>query len=270
MKKIITLFSLMTLTSAYGEEVVRKSHCGVQPNDEPAVYSSDFSWGMKLDEIKKKYQEIYKSGKRLKHRAWFDGENIVMPHKGLGQTINKVKLTDTFIKSVRGHVENAIRLGYVDALIFPDMGHSHLFIPHDTYEKVQRASGRQTWKFYELIFQQPDLKMLYHTAEQLEMLDENKKPVDNRKIQWRFFTRNLVGGNQALGKVELLHNEGHSHNTAREYDEKHRYYGAGFNISASVDGCFPFKVNGETFYFDLSFYDLEPGSSSGSSDDWGF
>jgi hypothetical protein len=269
MKKIITLLSLMTLTSAYGEEVVRKSHCGVQPKDEAAVYSSDFSWGMKLDEIKKKYQEIYKSGKRLKYRAWFDGENIVMPHKGSGQTINKVKLTETFIKSVRGHVENAIRLGYVDALIFPDMGHSHLFIPHSTYEKVQRASGRQTWKFYELIFQQPDLKMLYHTAEQLEMLDDNKKPLDNRKIQWRFFTRNLVGGNQALGKVELLHNEEHSHNTARSYDENHRYYGAGFNISASVDGCFPFLVNGETFFFDLSFYDLEPDPRSGSGG-WGF
>ncbi|TNE99784.1 MAG: hypothetical protein EP326_07535 [Deltaproteobacteria bacterium] len=264
MKKSIALLTFLSLTSVSAEELVRKSHCGVQPKDEAAVYSSDFSWGMKLDEIKNKYQEIYRSGKRLKYRAWFDGENIVMPHKGTGQTINKVKLTDTFIKSVRGHVENAMRLGYVDALIFPDMGHSHLFIPQATYERVQASAGGQTWKFYELVFQQPDLKVLYHTAEQLEMVDENKKPIDDRKIQWRFFTRNLVGGNQALGKLELLHNETHSHNTGHDYDDNHKYYGAGFNISASADGCFPFKVNGETYYFDLSFYDLEPAPGTGS------
>lgn len=264
MKTILALLTLLGINAVFAQDVVRKSHCGVQATDEPAVYSSDFSWGMKLDEIKKKYEEIYKSGKRLKSRAWFDGENIVMPHKSFGNGFNKVKLTKKFIKSVRGHVENAMRLGYVDALIFPDMGHSHLFIPQSTYDKVQRASGGETWKFYELVFQQPDLKVLYHTAEQLEMIDENKKPIDDRKIQWRFFTRNLVGGNQALGKLELLHNETHSHNTGHDYDDNHKYYGAGFNISASVDGCFPFKVNGKTYYFDLSFYDLEPAPGTGS------
>lgn len=247
-------------------EVVRKSSCGLQPADEAAVYSSDFNWNMTLPQIKSKYDEIYRSGKRLKLRAWVDGDKIVMPHKSYGEEVKKVKLTEKFIMSIRAHVESAFKRGYVDALIFPDMGHSHLFIPHKTYEEVQRASGGKTWKFYELIFQEPSLKILYHTAEQLKMVGDNKKPLDDRKIQWRFFTRNLIGGNQALGKMELLHNEEHSHNTARDYDGDHRYYGAGFNISASIDGCFPFIANGKTYYFDLSFYDLEPEQTSGSGD----
>lgn len=264
-KQFLTfIFLIGCMNTAFGKEVVRSSTCGVQSGDESAVYSSDFSWNMSLEQIKAKYNEIYKSGKRLKLRAWYDGANIVMPHKERGDEVMPVKLPEQFIKSVRAHVENAFRLKYVDALIFPDMGHSHLFIPHNVYDEVRRASGNQNWKFYELLFQRPELKVLYHTAEQLTMVDEDKKPLEDRETQWRFYTRNLVGNNQALGKMELLHEMESSHNTARNYDDKHRYYGAGFSISASIDGCFPFQVNGKTYYFDLSFYDLEPETTSGS------
>jgi hypothetical protein len=90
------------------------------------------------------------------------------------------------------------------------------------------------------------------------MKTEEGQFVEDRHVQWRFFTRNLVGHNKNQGKIELLHNETHSHNTAREYDEGYRYWGAGFYISANKNGCFAYQNNGKTFYFDLSLKSLEP------------
>jgi hypothetical protein len=61
-----------------------------------------------------------------------------------------------------------------------------------------------------------------------------------------------VGDNEGQGKLELLHNEDHRHNTASEYDEGYRYWGGGFYIAAHEKGCFPFRHNGKTYYFDLN------------------
>lgn len=224
----------------------------------PYVTQRDFKWGMTLEEIKKKSSEIYDSGKRLKNRAYFNGTNVVMPISLFGGE-GIVKLADQFLVSVQKHIEVGLERGYIDAVIFPDMGHSHFFIPKNYYETVLKPIPiERKAEMYELMLAHPDLKILYHTAEQLTMLGENKKPLDDRIIQWRFFTRNMVGHNKAQGKIELLHNRDSGYNTARSYDEKHRYWGAGFNITASKDGCFSYEFKGKKFYFDLSFSDLEP------------
>jgi hypothetical protein len=52
--------------------------------------------------------------------------------------------------------------------------------------------------------------------------------------------------------LELLHNEQHNQNTASNYDDGYRYWGGGFYISAHSNGCFPFKHNGKTYFFDLN------------------
>ncbi len=263
---VFVVLGFVVSLSLGAQELVRPSTCQAETDDELKLYSNDFSWGMELQEIKDKYREIYNSSKRLPGRAFIKDGAVVLPKNIYGGEVKYTRLPSRFLKSVRKHVEEAMKLKYVDALIFPDMGHSHLFIPIKDYEVLRHIPVKDVHLFYEKVFDLEGLKILYHTAEQLKMVDENRKLLKGRLLQWRFYTRNLVGSNQARGKLELLHEESSSHNTARSYRENYRYYGAGFNISASKGGCFPFKVGPQTYYFDLSFEDLAPrgGTLSGS------
>ncbi|CAM9891251.1 unnamed protein product, partial [Chrysoparadoxa australica] len=238
---------------------VQKETCVRTGSNEKILKSSEFSWGMSLSDIKNKEKDVYERGLRLKERAYLENGIVYLPYTPYGGEEQKVKLSERFLKSVIGHVENGLKRRYVDSIIFPDMGHSHLFIDQKFYDEVLAdIPVKETHKKYELMLNHPETRFLYHTAEQLEMLNEDRTLKDDRHLQWRFFTRNLVGHNKNLGKIELLHNESHSHNTAREYQEGFRYWGAGFNISANKDGCFAYSHEGKTFYFDLSLKDLEP------------
>lgn len=259
MLKLVTLLGLLVPTLAQALPYVQSTTCvrGNQP--ENILRSSEFSWGMTLKDIQDKEKDVYQRGLRLKERAYLEDGVVYLPYTPYGGKEEKIKLSERFLKSVIGHIEGGLKRKYIDAVIFPDMGHSHLFIDKKFYNEVLKPIPvKETHKKYELMLNHPETRFLYHTAEQLEMLDEDKKLLADRHIQWRFFTRNLVGHNKNLGKIELLHNETHSHNTARSYDEGFRYWGAGFNISANKNGCFAYSHNGKTFYFDMSLKDLEP------------
>lgn len=273
MTKIYTVLALLGLINfmplnAAEYSNLRVESCAEDDGNGLYVYSNDFSWGMSLDQIRKKSTEIYESGKRLKERAFHNGADVVFPYEFMGEK-QFVKLSPRFIKSVSKHIEVGLERGYIDAVIFPDMGHSHFFIPKKYYNDVlEKFPNEERVKRYEAMINYPDLKILYHTAEQLTMVDENKLPLVDRETQWRFYTRNMVGDNQALGRVELLHNLDSSHNTAHDYDDDHRYWGAGFNVTASKEGCFSYEFKGKKFYFDLSLKDLES-SLPYSGDDYG-
>lgn len=234
--------------------LVNPSTCGAPDTDGPTLSNSDFRWHQPLDEIQQRAQRLYESDKRLAERAYInnDGE-VVLPRRVFSGPAQEVRLQPHFVLSVRRHVEQALLLGYVDEIIFSDMGHSHFFIPQKFYDEViAPIPVSESHRRYELMLANKDLKFLYHTAEQLKMLDDDYNLVDDRHVQWRFFTRNLVGDNKAQGHLELIHQENHSHNTARSYREGYRYWGAGFYISANKSGCFPFKHQGKIYYFDLN------------------
>ena len=256
MKRVIALIMLASLAPAWG--LVNVENCRPSANED-ILRSGEFSWGMTLEEIKNKESDVYERGLRLNGRAFVKDGEVYLPHSTYGSKEPKlIKLSERFIKSVTSHVENALKRNYVDALIFPDMGHSHLFIDQKFYDEVlSDIPVKEQHKRYELMLSHPKTKFLYHTAEQLKMLDEGNELLPNRHLQWRFFTRNIVGDNNQ-GKLELVHNESHSHNTAHNYEEGYRYWGAGFNISATKKGCFSYQRDGKTYYFDLSLKDLEP------------
>lgn len=267
MKKAKLFLILITVHLSFGgyAQDVREETCAAPKADEPVIYNSDFSWGMSQEDIKNKEKEIYDSGKRLQKRAYLNKEGeLVVSVTAIGED-ELAKIPALFIKSIKAHIENALKRKYVDAVIFPDMGHSHFFMKEDFFNRQiaplpvsQRALG------YERMMNNRDLKVLYHTAEQLTVHTADRTLIDNRSLQWRFYTRNLVGDNRALGKMELLHAESHRHNTANEYDEGYRYWGAGFYVSVSKDGCFAFTREGETQYFDINFTGLAADPNNGT------
>jgi len=237
-----------------------KTRCGPQTENEPLLYFDDFKWYYTLPEMGAKYEEIYASGKRLWQRAYYDsasGEFILPLDSSRG---GDVILSRRAILSIRRHIETALSKGYAQYVFFPDMGHSHFYIPEKIWnERYSQIPMSKQNLIYEKFFADPHLKILYHTAEQLRTLDENKNPIADPKVQWRYYTRNIVGDNEAMGALEIhkAFGPGNLANTMHNYPG-HFSWSAGFNISASQDGCFPFVVNGKTYYFDISLHDLKP------------
>jgi hypothetical protein len=190
-----------------------------------------------------------------------------MPIDVLGKGQTTFKLSKNFLKNITDHVEQGLSNKYVDYIMFSDMGHSHFFIPEKFYnEELSPIPVGERDKMYEKLFAHEGLRTLYHTAEQLLMLDENNQLIADRHTQWRFYTRNLLGFNDGSKRIELLHQELNMANTARDYKAGYRYWGAGYNISANKNGCFAYKDKGETKYFDISLKDLESKPGSGGFD----
>jgi hypothetical protein len=238
------------------------ARCAPAAADEPVIYAEDFHWKMLREVMQATWENMYDSPKRLQKRAYFDEKRnaYVLPYNAFNG--GDVILSKRLIESVRRHIEEALRLGYIQNVFFPDMGHSHLFIPNHLWEsKYSGFEVARNNEFYTQLFADPELKVLYHTAEQLKFLDDNSEPLPDRYSLWRFHTRNPVGDNKASGRLEIHHNFASKANTVGEYPG-HRYYGAGFNLSASSKGCFPYTHQGKTYYFDLSLYDLPVRNSS--------
>lgn len=217
--------------------------------------STDFRWGFSLPELLQKWQEIYTSNKRLPTRAYWDSQkaSLVLPYST--SRGGNPELPFNFLHSVRRHVEVAFAADYIDALIFPDMGHSHFLIPDAKYKNEYKFPVSQMAQTYEQFFNDPELLVVYHTAEQLTITTTEGKLLPDRRSQWRFFSRNLIGDNLGLGRLQLAQNPTHKHNTTDGLPG-YNWWGAGFNISANKKGCIAYRRHGSIEYFDLSLEDL--------------
>jgi len=230
--------------------------CQPPEENEPVVYSTDFKWGYSSEEMGARFDEMYASGKRLKDRAYYDAaqERFVMPLTEAwgGQTFASKRL----VENIRLHIETALASGYADYPFFPDMGHTHLFISQEHWDSTYKdCEVSEFGERFTLLFDDPKVKLLYHTAEQLQVLDDDGNLLDDKHLRWRFSTRNLVGDNDGAGITNLLHEPDSKANTSRTL-EGHQYFGSGFNITATKDGCFPYVHNGKVYHFDISMTDL--------------
>ncbi|MBX3035065.1 MAG: hypothetical protein KF865_14190 [Bdellovibrionaceae bacterium] len=234
------------------------SQCPPPAPNEEVLRASDFQWSYSLPALITRFQEILASPRRLPQRAFWDESQSawILPYD-LSRG-GPVRLPESFIRSVRRHLEEAWRLDYIDGVFFPDMGHSHFLIPQDKWDRdYAPIPVREMARLYEKMLADPELKILYHTAEQLEVRTPDGELDRDRRLQWRFYSRNLVGDNRGEGRLELLQNPRSRANTVSDVPG-YRWWGAGFNVSAQRQGCFTARdARGETFRFDLSLSDLE-------------
>lgn len=258
MKTLVLIFGLLSTSISMAK--INSAHCQPEALDGPFIFSDDFRWDYSLTEMRDKFNEIYSSQKRLKKRAYYDqkSEQIILPF--IAAQGGNIVITEKFVNSVARHIEDGFKKNIVDGVFFPDMGHSHLFIPLHKFDTIySKFEPNQFNQFYQKLFADPDLKILYHTAEQLKMRDENGELIQDSATQHRYQTRNLVGPN-SLEPIFTIQNLESPANTARDL-EGHHYWGAGFNLSASANGCFSYQINGQSFNFDLSMFDLESSNS---------
>ncbi len=259
---------LLTLLVATSTVYAEPLPCPPQSDLEPLVYMSEFKWGQTLEQMRVKFKENYESGKRLKARAYFDEseDSYVLP-----KSTGKVKISANTIRNITRHVEHSLERRYADFVFFPDMGHSHFFVPNADWASISDIPPDQQHLVYSKLLSLPGLKVLYHTAEQLSVREgeRGKGPFPQDKILlWRYFSRNPIGDNVTGDNVApYFAFTNQSYNTIQELKD-HRFWSGGFSISASKDGCFAYKSPDDKIYrFDLSLEDLP--YSPGGNDDFG-
>ena len=221
-----------------------------------SLRESDFVWDYTFEKMMKTFDEIYESPKTLPARGYWDPahKKFFLPY--LIERGGPVELPILFIESIVRHIETAFAHKYIDAVFFPDMGHSHFLVPIDIWSKkydlypVSRFS-----QMYSDMMADPNLKILYHTAEQLSLVDGDKKVLNDPHIQWRFRTRNIVGFNDGRRDLLVLQNPNSEVNTVGEYPE--HFWLGGFNISSHKNGCFGYRKGDQILRFDISLFDLQ-------------
>ncbi|PIR15661.1 MAG: hypothetical protein COV48_13210 [Elusimicrobia bacterium CG11_big_fil_rev_8_21_14_0_20_64_6] len=244
-----------------------RTACAPQTDAEPKLFSSDVRWGLSMPDMLALYKKLYESDKRLKGRAHFNAATgrFELPHSSdLG---GPVVVPDILIKALVRHIQAAFDKDYIDAVFFPDMGHSHLLIPDSLWKSKYDAYpvARQS-RFYEDAFADPAVHVFYHTAEQLKSLKEDGTVLDDQRIKWRHKTRNIAGPISEAAELTVYQNPASKANTVGEVPG-FRWWGAGFNISANKNGCFSFTRAGESVRFDISLSDLEPDPANPSYGD---
>ena len=233
--------------------------CAPETASEPKLYSSDVRWGLTMPEMMDLYEKLYASDKRLKLRAYFNAAKgrYELPHDP--QFGGPVPVPEIMLKALARHIEAAFDADYIDAVFFPDMGHSHLLIPDALYRsKYGKYPVDRQSQFYSDVLADPAVRIFYHTAEQLKSLKEDRRSVlDDERIRWRHKTRNIAGPITENAQLTVYQNPRSAANTVGEVPGFY-WWGAGFNFSANKDGCFSFTRKGKAVRFDISLKDLEP------------
>jgi hypothetical protein len=255
-QKIKFMIGLL-IVSGTAQTQMPKPNCYRQTPTDEVIYNSDFKWGLTLPEMMERFDKMYAGPKRLDRHAYYDEQKkkYFLPYADAQG--GPIELPVSFIDSVTKHIEKAFQRKFIDAVFFPDMGHSHFLIPEAKYKKVYaNIPTEKSNVFYKTLFMDPEIKVAYHTAEQLQSLDKSNQPLADQKIQWRFYTRNLIGDNGGEKKIEIYNALDQSKANTLGSVPGFYWWGAGFNLSANKNGCFSYKKEGQIFYYDISIYDL--------------
>ena len=234
-------------------QVKSEQRCEIASDNEPIVYRKDFTSGHSIVSMIESYEEMYRSDKRLVNRAYFEVESnqFVINWQKYGGKFTKIVIPENFIKNMILQIEEGLRREYAHHIFFPDMGHNHFLVPLEYYNSKVKEAGN-VGQMIEMIIRHPEIKMVYHTSELLKVKREDRKTlIPDPQLQWRYYLRNLVGLNDGSGKIEIHKQLEGNYNTVRS-EEGYKWWGAGFYIHASKNGCIPFYDKGVLKYFDIS------------------
>lgn len=232
--------------------------CSAPVSSEQVLNATEFKWFYTKIEMAEKFNEVYSSGKRLLNRARRSGESgeYELLYEGNEGTV-EVPITRKFIENLTAAIVKAHKLAYVDHVFFPDMGHSHLWIPKQLFDEFTfPMSDEEIARLYTQSLNHPDTRFLFHTAEQLKMLDDEHYVLSDKALAWRYFTRNLLVANDNSNTLDILSNLESIGNTVCEPAEGYALWSAGLYISASEDGCFSYTIGNQTRYYDISLTNL--------------
>lgn len=240
------LFTFVIAISAFAAE--NRRACPIPSNEEPQTSRGEWRLIEKFDDMKTGYENLYASGKRIYGRAYWDESLGAYAFRG---NDSAVKIDPVFLKHLTEQIEAILDRGYADFLFYPDLGHTHLYATLADSKNLQAIADSD--RRAEAMFQLPELATMFHTAELIrlregELFDGDL--VDDPWLQWRYFSRNILGENKDGKNLQVLFAKGARYNTIRElegYSQKTTIY-----LSASKDGCFAANTKNGVVYFDVS------------------
>lgn len=219
--------------------------------------------------MENKFEEIYNSDKRIGYHSQYNSQEQSFYVFLKRSQVRPVRIDENFIYNVTRQIEVAIEKGYAEYPFFPDMGHTHLYFPNSHWENIYKpmdSSSALQYLRYEKMLSDKLMRPLYNLNEQLQVLGENGEPI-NQTLAFRYWNRNYLGTNDGSSQYDIhLAPQDSSYNTVRQIENQKRW-GAGFTISASRLGCFPYKdKNGQRRYFDIGLHDPGTNPSTPVSD----
>lgn len=167
------------------------------------------------DQLLSMQRDVYQSDLRLKNRFYQDDDKRYL-------SLYQDKIVNKpvhFFKTLSHHINHALKLGSAEAISYSDMGHVHLY-------RHQRNGT---------------IKFLYHSG---ELFNFSKNGPWLRK---RYLTRNMISRDKDLEIV--VSNSGFNtvHTIAGHKRIETLYF------TANKNGCFSYRYQGETFYYDVSY-----------------
>ena len=241
-----------------------KKRCSfsTNPNTSPYVTIKDFAWNLGLNKLISLSKKLYHSDKTLYDRIYYnsDEKSFKLPVRLSENKVKNIDISESFILKLISHIETALEKNYAEEINYADMGHSHFLIPKDYFKKI---STKNQEDIYKNIFASPETLFVYHTAEQLDTevkkIDGTYHLPEDDYLKHRYLTRNLIGYNNNSKQLDVIpmrdltsyNTFGISNIKFSKYSE-YEWYGAGYYMSANHQGCFPFKKEGDLFYFDIS------------------
>ena len=233
------------------------ARCPPPAAGEDILRESDFHWSYPLPEMKKRSTEMYGSPKRLGRRAYWDAKTRSLRLPYMKERGGDVEIGEALIRAVRRHIERAFELEYIDAVFFPDMGHSHLLVPQALWSgKYDHYPIERMTELMRDMLRDPRVSIFYHTAEQLKTREDDGRLSEDPRTRVRYRTRNISGPIAPDAELSVHQNPDSKANTVNEVPGTF-WWGGGFNMSAQQDGCFEYSAGGQTYRFDLSLFDLE-------------
>ena len=135
---------ILELPSAFNLEVARQRCSSSPTRDEAILITANLRFRQSPEKMIENAKRLYGASERLANRAYFSSkqQKFIAPY--LGQN-TFVTVPSRLLESVTRHIETALRLGYVDHIIFSDMGHAHLLAPVDIYEKLRHNLSIRCW-----------------------------------------------------------------------------------------------------------------------------
>jgi len=237
-----------------------RERCRTHHAQSERLYRSQFTWRPNLKKMREKFEKVYNSGKRIAYHADYNTEKesfclyVLCP-----DGVKQVKITENFIKSVTIHIETALKKGYAHYIFLPDMGHAHLYFPKEHWQKEYASalsSENHLDELYEKMLADEQMRPLYHLSECLQMRDRDGRVSADPVLRHKYWNRNVLCRNNGTDEHEVVVVADKSRYNTVYYLEGYVSWSAGFAVSASRLGCFPYRDGeGRTRYFDISLYD---------------
>ena len=116
------------------------------------------------------------------------------------------EMNQKIVSAVASHIEQALELGHADFIYYPDMGHTHLFVPvNSTVEDPLKD---------------PKLLFLYHTGELILYKSGSILSGELKEDPWiksRYAKRNIIGTLDPKEKIKMVSSDS-TFNTVRKIE----------------------------------------------------